>query len=385
MNPKGYLLVCFAPFLEGETMMLRKYRIAVIGHTGRGNYGHGIDTVWFDIPGCEIVGVADADEAGRAAAVQRLKAPKGYADYRQLLDETKPDIAAIGPRWLDQHRDMVVAAAERGIHVYMEKPFCRTPKEADEIVAACEQHKVKLAIAHQTRYSPRLQMVRQLIEDGAIGTVLELRGRGKEDSRGGGEDLWVLGSHVMNLIHHLGGEPLWCCATVLQDGKPVTKQDVKPGNEGIGPLAGDTVHAMYELDNGVSAYFGSRRNAAGNRFGLQIFGSEGAIEILTGHLPAVHILQDPTWSPGRSGKSWVSVSSAGIGQKEPLRDGGLHGGNVVACLDLMSAIEEDRMPECNVYEARMTIEMISAVFESHRLGGLAKFPLQNRGNPLELL
>ena len=135
-------------------MMLRKYRIAVIGHTGRGNYGHGIDTVWFDIPGCEIVGVADADEAGRAAAVERLKTPKGYADYRQLLDETKPDIAAIGPRWLDQHRDMVVAAAERGIHVYMEKPFCRTPQEADEMVAACEKHKVKLAIAHQTRYSP---------------------------------------------------------------------------------------------------------------------------------------------------------------------------------------------------------------------------------------
>jgi predicted dehydrogenase len=366
-------------------MMLRKYRIAVIGHTGRGNYGHGVDTVWFDIPGCEIVGVADADEAGRAAAVERLKAPKGYADYRQLLDETKPDIAAIGPRWLDQHRDMVVAAAERGIHVYMEKPFCRTPKEADEMIAACEQHKIKLAIAHQTRYSPRLEMVRQLIEDGAIGTVLELRGRGKEDSRGGGEDLWVLGSHVMNLIHHLGGEPLWCSGTVLQDGKPVTKEHVKPGNEGIGPLAGDTVHAMYELDNGVSAYFGSRRNAAGERFGLQVYGSKGVIEILTGHLPPTHILQDPMWSPGRSGKSWVPISSAGIGKEEPLRDGGLHGGNILACLDLMSAIEEDRLPECNVYEARMTIEMISAVFESHRLGGPAKFPLQNRGNPLELL
>ncbi len=366
-------------------MMLRKYRIAVIGHTGRGNYGHGIDMVWFEIPGCEIVGVADADDQGREAAVERLKAPKGYADYRQLLDETKPDIAAIGPRWLDQHRDMVVAAAERGIHVYMEKPFCRTPQEADEIVAACEQHKVKLAIAHQTRYSPRLQMVRQLIEDGAIGTVLELRGRGKEDARGGGEDLWVLGSHVMNLMHYFGGEPQWCCGTVLQDGKPVTKEHVKPGNEGIGPLAGDNVHAMYELDNGVSAYFGSRRNAAGNRFGLQIYGSEGVIEILTGHLPAVHILQDAAWSPGRSGKSWVPVSSAGIGKEEPLRDGGLHGGNILACLDLMSAIEEDRLPECNMYEARMTIEMISAVFESHRLGGLAKFPLQNRGNPLDLL
>lgn len=366
-------------------MMLRKYRIGVIGDTGRGNYGHGIDTVWLDIPGCEIVGVADADERGRAAAVQRLKAPQGFADYRQLLDATKPDIAAIGPRWLDQHRDMAVAAAERGIHIYMEKPFCRTPQEADEIVAACEQHQVKLAIAHQTRYSPRLRMVRQLIEEGAIGTLLELRGRGKEDSRGGGEDLWVLGSHVMNLMHHLGGEPQWCCGSVWQDGQPVTKQHVRAGNEGIGSLAGDTIHALYQLDNGVAAYFGSRRQAAGDRFGVQIFGSEGVIEILTGHLPSAQILQDPAWSPGRSGKAWVPISSAGIGQPEPLRDGGLHGGNVLACLDLIAAIEEDRLPECNLYEARMTIEMISAVFESHRLGGPAQFPLRHRGNPLDLL
>ena len=253
------------------------------------------------------------------------------------------------------------------------------------MAAACEQHKVKLAIAHQTRYSPRLQMVRQLIEDGAIGTVLELRGRGKEDSRGGGEDLWVLGSHVMNLIHTLGGEPLWCWASVLQDGQPVTKEHVQPGAEGLGPLAGDTVQAMYRLDSGAAAYFGSRRNAAGNRFGLQIYGSQGVLEILTGHLPAVYILQDPTWSPGRSGKAWVAVSSEGVGKPETLADGGLHGGNVLACRDLIAAIEEDRYPECNVYEARMTIEMISAVFESHRLGGPAKFPLQNRGNPLELL
>ena len=366
-------------------MMLRKYRIGVIGHTGRGNYGHGIDTVWLDIPGCEIVGVADADERGRAAAVQRLKAPQGFADYRQLLDATKPDIAAIGPRWLDQHRDMAVAAAERGIHIYMEKPFCRTPQEADEIVAACEQHQVKLAIAHQTRYSPRLRMVRQLIEEGAIGTLLELRGRGKEDSRGGGEDLWVLGSHVMNLMHHLGGEPQWCCGSVWQDGQLVTKQHVRAGNEGIGSLAGDTIHALYQLDNGVAAYFGSRRQAAGDRFGVQIFGSEGVIEILTGHLPSAQILQDPAWSPGRSGKAWVPISSAGLGQPEPLRDGGLHGGNVLACLDLIAAIEEDRLPECNLYEARMTIEMISAVFESHRLGGPAQFPLRHRGNPLDLL
>lgn len=366
--------------------MAAKYRVAVIGDSKRGQYGHGIDTVWLKLPECRIVGVADPDAAGLAAAVKRLEAPQGYADYRKMLDETQPDIVAIGPRWLDQHRDMVVEAAGRGLHIYMEKPMCRTLVEADEMVAACEKNQVKLAIAHQTRYSPKLHVVRDMIYDGKIGRVLELRGRGKEDRRGGGEDLWVLGSHIMNLIHHFGGEPQWCFATVSQGGHPISRQDVVQGNEGIGPLAGDALVAMYGLEDGVTATFGSRREAGnGARFALQIFGSEGMIEILTGHLPAVHYLPDPTWSPGRSGAKWIPVSSAGPGEPEPLTDGGLDAGNILACRDLIAAIEQDRLPECNVFEGRMTIEMIAAVFESHRLGAPVGIPLKNRENPLKLL
>ena len=69
----------------------------------------------------------------------------------------------------------------------------------------------------------------------------------------------------------------------------------------------------------------------------------------------------------------------------PLKDGGLHGGNLLAVKDLLAAIEEDRQPECNVYEARWTIEMIAGVFESHHQGGKpVKLPLENRENPLAM-
>ena len=67
--------------------------------------------------------------------------------------------------------------------------MCRTLVEADDMVAACEEKNVKLAIAFQTRYSPMLPIIRGMIEDGMIGELLELRGRGKEDRRGGGQDL----------------------------------------------------------------------------------------------------------------------------------------------------------------------------------------------------
>lgn len=357
-------------------------RIAIIGHTGRGNYGHGIDEVWLRNDGCEIVAVADADEKGRATAAKRLKTSESFADYREMLDRAKPNIVAICPRWLDQHRDMAVAAAERGIHIYMEKPFCRTLAEADEIIAACEKQNVKLALAHQTRYSPVLDTVRKIIEDGELGDLLEFRARGKEDARGGGEDLWVLGSHVLNLMHHLGGEPTWCFATIQQNGKPATRDDIKPGNEGIGSLVGDQVSATFGLAGGVTGFFASKRNAAGGRFALQIYGSKGVIEIGTGHLPPAFFLGDPNWSPGRSKKGWLPITSVGIDKPEPLKDGGLNGGNDLAVADLLQAIEEDRQPECSMYEGRMTVEMISGVFASHFAGGPVKLPLEKRESAL---
>jgi predicted dehydrogenase len=364
---------------------MAKYRVAVIGHTGQGDYGHGLDLVWKEIPDCELVAVADAQPEGLRAAGERLALSALYDDYHRMLDEVDPQIVSVAPRWLHEHRDMVVACAEHGAHIYMEKPFCRSLQEADEMIAACEQHRVKLAIAFQTRYSPRLSVVRQLLEQGAIGRLLEVRGRGKEDRRGGGEDLWVLGSHVLNLMHHLAGEPTWCFARVAQDGQPLSAAHVVDGSEGIGRLGGDTVQAMYGFDQGVTGYFGSTRGAGlggGNRFGLILCGSEGQIELLTGSLPATHILQDPLWSPGRSGKSWMPVSSLGVGIDEPLDDGGLADGNRRACLDLLEAIEQDRQPEANMYEGRQTVQMISAVFASHQAGAPVTLPLKDRSAPL---
>lgn len=364
---------------------MMKFRVAVIGHTGRGNYGHGLDTVWRELPQCELVGVADPHEGGRAAAAKRLGVRQAFADYRELLDKTKPHIVAICPRWLDQHHDIVTAVAERGAHMYLEKPMCRTLAEADAMVAACEKHQVKLAVAFQTRYSPVLQVVRDVIEDGRLGEVLEYRGRGKEDRRGGGEDLWVLGSHIMNLIHHFAGEPNSCYAEVLQDGKRVQKEHVADGAEGIGPLAGDQLSAMYGCDEGRTAYFASKRNAAGGRFGLKIFGSKGVIDLTTGYLPRASVLFDPSWSPGRSSGKWQPITSAGVGQPEPIEDRGHRLGNIAACQDLIASIEEDREPEANIYEGRTSVEMIAAVFESHRQHRPVELPLENRRNPLTML
>lgn len=368
-----------------------KLRVAVIGHTGRGSYGHGIDTMWLNVPETEIVAVADADPAGLDAELKRLKvAAKGFADYRAMLAEVKADIVAIGPRHIDQHRDMCLAAIEAGARgIYMEKPFCRTPAEADEIVAACEKKGVKLALAHRNRWHPVLPVIAKLMKEGALGRVLEIRGRGKEDQRGGALDLWVLGGHVLNLACYFAGKPVSCSAVVLKDGRPVTRADVKEGDEGIGPLAGNEVHARFEMESGIPVFFDSIHDAGTKQagFGLQIVGTMGIIDLRIDTEPLAQILTGSPFKPTGEPRAWVPVSTAGVGKVEPIANLGKQVmGHLVGARDFLAAIHDNRQPLCSAEDGRTTIEMICAVFESHRLNAQrVTWPLKTRENPLALL
>jgi predicted dehydrogenase len=366
--------------------MARKFRVAVIGRTGKGNYGHGLDVVWKAFDNVEIVAVADENEAGQAAAVKRLGAKNRYADFREMLDREKPQIVSVADRHLDLHRDMVLACARAGASMFLEKPLCRTLAEADEMVKACETHHVKLAIAHQTRYSPRVQRMLDLIGDGLLGDIVELRGRGKEDARGGGQDLMVLGTHIMDLMRIFAGDARWCHASIRQGGKPATKDDVTQGGEGMGPVLGDHIQATYGFDRGLQATFGTQKAkfGAGKRFGLWIYGTKGIIATTTGSLPAAFFADSPGW--GQGGKmDWQPITSAGVGKPEPLKDGGLGLGNEWIVKDLIESIEKDRQPKGSIYDGRAALEMILAVYESHRLTGPVELPLKNRQHPLTLL
>ena len=307
-----------------------------------------------------------------------------YADYREMLKKEKPQIESVADRWLDSHRDMVIACAEAGASIFLEKPLCRNLQEADEMIAVCEKHHVKVAIAHQTRYSPRLKVVKEMIAAGQLGEILELRARGKEDARGGGQDLIVLGTHLFDLMRFVSGDPRWCFARIQHEGKKALPGDVRVGGEGMGSIQGDWISAQYGFDNGVIGSFATHKakDGVGSRFGVHILGSKGMIHLSTGSLPPVHFLEEPSWMPARSKATWQEITSAGLGKPEPLKDGGLGQGNKWIAEDLIQAIEEDRQPRGSIYDGRAALEMILAVYESHKLERPVEFPLKNRKHPL---
>jgi hypothetical protein len=194
----------------------------------------------------------------------------------------------------------------------------------------------------------------------------------------------------MDLMRYIVGDARWCYARVAVVDKdrvrPAAKADIREGGEGMGPIAGDHITAMYGFDKGVVGHFASykcaRAKGEPDRFGLQILGTRGIIQLTTGTLPPVYCLHDPAWFPARDKAGWQEISSAGPGKPETLKQNTLGAGNIRIVRDLMEAIEKERQPKGNMYDGRAALEMILAVYESHRVRAAVDFPLKNRRHPL---
>jgi predicted dehydrogenase len=368
--------------------MTKKYRAGVIGRTGRGGYGHGLDRVYLEMEEVEVVAVADNDPAGLREAGKRLGVSNLYADYREMLEKEKFDIVSVAPRWVAPHLEMVLAVAEAGACIFLEKPMARTLAEADAMIEACEKAGVTMGIAHQGRMHEAAHYAKCLLAKGVIGRILSAKMRGKEDTRGGGEDLMVRGTHMFDTLRFLlDNNPEWAFAYVsTSDGRPVTRADAVEGPEEMGLIAGDHVHALYSFEGGVTATFESRRNQkdAGGRFGLQIFGTEGIMSVYQSS-QQISIYGAPFWRPDRT-TPVRDVTAEAIEAIPPEKRHDLNNlqmvANVTIVRDVLKAREEGRRPINSGHDGRWALEMIHGVYASHLQGQRVALPLEKRGHPL---
>lgn len=380
----GFAAVSFtaaaAEIGKGDT---RPMKAAVIGHTGRGNFGHNLDAIFDGVLGVDLVALADADAAGRAKAQVRTKVPRVYADYREMLDKERPHLVSVSPRWTDQRHAMVKAALEAGAHVYCEKPFMGTLAEADDVLALASRLGRKIAVAHQGRVAPSILLLKRQLDEGAIGELLEIRVNGKQDKRAGGEDLVVLGTHSFDLVRCFAGDAQWCSARILQGGREVTLADAHAATENIGPIVGDEIDAMFAMAKGVNVRFTSRaKNApASGPWGMEIVGTKGSVRLLSDVYPQVLWLQSGgvtlegevrTWRP-RAGEPSASATMV---------ERGFPASNRRVVDDWLAAIAENREPVCSGFAAMKSLEMIHAVFAAGIARGRVELPLKERRHPL---
>ncbi len=121
----------------------------------------------------EVVALADAQGAKEKAA--ELFVPRGYDDYKEMIDKEDLDAVHIcTPNFL--HHEMAMYAIAKGVAVMVEKPFTVTLKEAQELDAFAKEKKIVAGVNHTLRMFPQVMEMKALMEKGEVGDVFAVHG-----------------------------------------------------------------------------------------------------------------------------------------------------------------------------------------------------------------
>ena len=194
-------------------------------------------TLRFGILGCGVIAgvhaeaIGSLDEAELAGASDfnaqfgrqfcEKRGVRFYDSYDEMLaDESIDVISVCTPSHC--HADNAIRALRAGKHVVLEKPMALTMEEAERVASVCEETGLKLTVVSQLRFSPDIQKVKRLVEEGAFGRLvfcnLSMRywrseeyfsassWRGRREFEGGGA-LMNQGIHGIDLMQYILGVP----------------------------------------------------------------------------------------------------------------------------------------------------------------------------------
>lgn len=148
--------------------MKRRLRVGVIGV---GNIGQHHARVYSELPGAELVAVADVSQIKGKEVAKRYQC-KFYQDYHKLLDEGLDAVSVAVPTGL--HKIIVMDCLKEGIPVLVEKPIAANLADAEEMVQAAQDQRVLLAVGHIERFNPAVQKLKGFIRQGEFDRITSI-------------------------------------------------------------------------------------------------------------------------------------------------------------------------------------------------------------------
>jgi predicted dehydrogenase len=334
-----------------------------IGILGAGNISDTHARAARSIPGVEVAAVYGQNyEKARRLAEQY--GAHAYDSFERFLDHRPMDLVAIGtPSAL--HADEGVAAAERGLHVLVEKPIDVTLERADRLIAAADRAGVKLGVFFQDRLKPDVVRLKRLIEDGALGTPVLASGhvkwyrppdyygssrwRGRRALDGGGA-LINQAIHTLDLMLHLWG--------------PIASVDARAATRLHAIEVEDTIVATMTFANGsIGVFEGSTAVYPGYPRRVEFTGANGTAIINHDSLAAIDLLSarpDAVIAPGAADAAAAqNAASPTVSDATPHRR---------ILEDFIDAIRSNRTPVCDGREGRRSVAVVEALYTSAREG-----------------
>ncbi len=288
--------------------MNERIGIAVIGFGWMGR-AHSrscrrIPTLFPEAPfAIDLVVCADSVQASRDEAERLLGFRETSADWEAAIAHPEVDVVFVcAPNML--HEPVCIAAAEAGKHVFCEKPVGGTPEQTVRIERAAREAGVITGVGYNYRWAPLVQYAKQLIDEGALGTVTNYRGRffsmyGADpmgllswrfltEEAGHGVSSDIL-SHSIDLAHMLVGpirRVVGTGETFIRE-RPLPKAGGashysrgEPGDPTGAVTNEDYFGALVEFASGARGAFEASRSIMGpqSQNAFEIYGTEGALE-----------------------------------------------------------------------------------------------------------
>jgi predicted dehydrogenase len=291
-----------------------------------------------------MVAAADINSEAVRDFAKEFDIPARYTDYGEMLEGEELDIVSVCT-WPLSHAEITIAAAESGVKgILCEKPMATNLGEADAMLEACDRNEVKLVVGHQRRFEPINITARKLILEGAIGQpTLAFR------KASGGLLNW--GTHLVDTIRYLLGDPetLWVLGQVSRKtDRYERRMRIEDFSAGIICFEGGT-RGVIEVDlpgPGMPAAL--------------MYGSDG---MMTYHDGRIFLI-------GKKGAVEIQPRGDGMNQLDEL----------IAWIE--GRVEEHRG---SGRQARYTMEIMMAIYESVRIRDVVRMPLQIKESPLELM
>ena len=138
--------------------------------------------------GGKLVACADLD-ADRAEKLASTTGAQVYRDWRELVWSSSVDVVIVATLH-DSLAEITRAAAEAGKHVLVEKPAARNAAELIPVMAAVKEHGIKVHVGFNHRYHRSLRKAKEIVDSGALGDLMFIRGRYGHGARLGYEKEW---------------------------------------------------------------------------------------------------------------------------------------------------------------------------------------------------
>jgi len=333
------------------------------------------------VPDVEVVAVFSRSPVRAAEFAKKHHIPKHYQDLEKAILDSGCDVVDVCvPNFM--HHKAVLIAANAGKHIIIEKPLAMTLEEADEMIAVCKAKNRKLMYAEELCFAPKYERVRKLVNEGAIGTIYQMRQCEKHSGphsdwfynieQSGGGALMDMGCHGIAWFRWMLG------------GKPKVKSVFANMQNGLihkgRTRAEENSLCMVEFEGGAIAIAeNSWAKHGGMDDRVEVYGTDGVIyaDLFMGNSALTYSEKGYGYAMEKAGstKGWTfTIFEEAFNQGYPQE-----------LKHFIDCVREDKQPIVTAEDGRAVLEIMYAAYQSARTGAKVSLPFHPKvRKPIDL-